>query len=105
MLKGIKVMILENVTCITDQASALRFVAFIDKVYDAEIRIIATINDSLHKTNQHNSINTADTADTANTADTADTATPRGEESARDRRIWREVFDSEMLKGPYQKSI
>lgn len=96
MLKGIKVMILENVTCITDQASALRFVAFIDKVYDAEIRIIATINDSLHKTNQHNSINTANTANTA---------TPRGEESARDRHIWKEVFDSEMLKGPYQKSI
>ena len=41
MIDGIDVIALRNVYLLTDQTDALRLVAFIDRVYDAEIPIIA----------------------------------------------------------------
>lgn len=42
LIDGIDALVLDNVTELTDQSEALRFVAFIDRVYDAEIPIIAS---------------------------------------------------------------
>ena len=42
MIAGLDVIALQNVYLLTDQTDALRLVAFIDRVYDAEIPIIAT---------------------------------------------------------------
>jgi len=42
MIAGIDVIVLENVFLLTDQTDALRLVAFIDRVYDAEIPIVAS---------------------------------------------------------------
>ncbi len=42
MLEGIDVIALSNVFLLTNQTDALRLVAFIDRVYDAEIPIIAS---------------------------------------------------------------
>ena len=42
MLDGVDCLALDDVVELTDQSEALRFVAFIDRVYDAEIPIIAS---------------------------------------------------------------
>lgn len=42
MLDGIDAIVIDDVAELTNQAEALRFVAFIDRVYDAQIPIIAT---------------------------------------------------------------
>ena len=42
LLDGVQTIGLRNVTELTDQSAALRFVAFIDRVYDAQIPIRAT---------------------------------------------------------------
>jgi cell division protein ZapE len=42
MIEGIDVITLEGVFLLTNQTDALRLVAFIDRVYDAEIPIIAS---------------------------------------------------------------
>jgi len=42
MITELDVIALRNVFLLTDQTDALRLVAFIDRVYDAEIPIIAT---------------------------------------------------------------
>ena len=42
MLTGVRVIGLREVFELTDQSAALRFVAFIDRVYDAQIPIRAT---------------------------------------------------------------
>lgn len=42
LVEGIDLLALTDVTELTDQSEALRFVAFIDRVYDAEIPIVAS---------------------------------------------------------------
>ncbi|WP_066038706.1 cell division protein ZapE [Herbiconiux solani] len=42
MIEGVDVIALSDVTPLTDQTDALRLVAFIDRVYDAQIRILAS---------------------------------------------------------------
>ena len=42
MLEGVNALALDDVVELTDQSEALRFVAFIDRVYDAEIPILAS---------------------------------------------------------------
>jgi cell division protein ZapE len=42
LVDGIDVLALSDVTELTDQSEALRFVAFIDRVYDAEIPMVAS---------------------------------------------------------------
>ena len=42
MLDGVDAIALDDVQELTDQSEALRFVAFIDRVYDAQIPIIAS---------------------------------------------------------------
>jgi cell division protein ZapE len=42
VIRGIDVIALSNVFLLTDQTDALRLVAFIDRVYDAEIPLIAS---------------------------------------------------------------
>ena len=42
MIDGLSVVGLRDVAQLTDQSAALRFVAFIDRVYDAELPIRAT---------------------------------------------------------------
>jgi cell division protein ZapE len=42
MVDGLDVIALRGVTPFTNQTDALRFVAFIDRVYDAQIRILAS---------------------------------------------------------------
>ena len=42
MIAAIDVIVLDNVFLLTDQTDALRLVAFIDRVYDAEIPIVAS---------------------------------------------------------------
>lgn len=42
LIEGIDVLVIDDVSELTDQSEALRFVAFIDRVYDAQIPIIAS---------------------------------------------------------------
>lgn len=42
LIAGIDLLVLTDVSVLTDQSEALRFVAFIDRVYDAEIPIVAS---------------------------------------------------------------
>jgi cell division protein ZapE len=42
LIAGVDVIGLTDVTPLTDQTDALRFVAFVDRVYDAQIRILAS---------------------------------------------------------------
>jgi cell division protein ZapE len=42
LVEDVGVVGLRDVRPLTDQAEALRFVAFVDRLYDAQIRIVAT---------------------------------------------------------------
>ena len=42
LIENVEVVGLRNVAPLTDQSAALRFVAFIDRVYDAQVPIRAT---------------------------------------------------------------
>jgi cell division protein ZapE len=42
LIEGLSMVGMRNVTVLSDQSAALRFVAFIDRVYDAELSIRAT---------------------------------------------------------------
>ncbi|MDO9396064.1 MAG: cell division protein ZapE [Herbiconiux sp.] len=42
LIEGVDVIALHDVTPLTDQTDALRLVAFVDRVYDAQIRILAS---------------------------------------------------------------
>lgn len=42
LLSGVEALVLEDVHVLTDQVNALRFVAFVDRAYEAQLRIFAT---------------------------------------------------------------
>jgi cell division protein ZapE len=42
VIDGVDTIVLRGVTALTDQTDALRLVAFIDRVYDAQIPVLAS---------------------------------------------------------------